>query len=42
MTKMATIENVSEEDIIMFFNDRTIHGYDSPQILQLTVADIVG
>jgi len=39
---MATIENVSEEDIIMFFNDRTIHAYDSPKTLQLTVADIIG
>jgi len=42
MSSVAESEGVGESDIIMFINDRTIHPYDSPQSLGITVADIVG
>jgi len=42
MSSVADNEGVSESDIIMFINDRTVQPYDSPQSLGITVADIVG
>jgi len=42
MSSVADSEGVSESNIIMFINDRTIHPYDSPQSIGITVADIVG
>ena len=39
---MAETEGVDDSDIIMFINDRTIHPYDSPKSLGITVADIIG
>jgi len=42
MSSVADSEGVSENNIIMFINDRTIHPYDSPQSIGITVADIVG
>jgi len=42
MSSVAESEGVGDGDIIMFINERTIHPYDSPQSLGVTVADIVG
>jgi len=42
MSFVAESEGVDEGDIIMFINDRTVHPYDSPQSLGVTVADIIG
>jgi len=42
MGSVAETEGVSESNVIMFINDRTIHSHDSPQSLGITVADIIG
>jgi len=42
MSSVAETEGVDDSDIIMFINDRTIHPYDSPKSLGITVADIIG
>ena len=42
MASVAATEGVDESEIIMFINDRTIHPYDSPQSVGVTVADIIG
>lgn len=36
------MEDADENDIFMFFNDSTVHIYDSPNALGITVADILG
>lgn len=38
---IAATEEVDENDIFMFFNDSTVHIYDSPNALGITVADIL-
>jgi len=42
MSLVAEREGVSDSGIIMFINDRTVHPYDCPQSLGITVADIIG
>ena len=42
MSSVAESEGVSDADILIFINDRTIHPYDSPRSLGVTVADIIG
>lgn len=36
------MENANEKDIFIFYGDKTVHIYDSPDALGLTVADILG
>jgi len=42
MSSVAQTESVSENNVIMFINDRTIQSHDSPRSLGITVADIIG
>ena len=39
---MALHEGVSEQQIVMFLNDRTIQPYDKPEDVNLHIADIIG
>lgn len=41
-SSIAATEGADENDIFMFFNDSTVHIYDSPFALGITVADILG
>ena len=40
--EMAKHENVAENQIAMFLNDRRINLYDTPMTLGLGIADIIG